>query len=283
MVPGRPDLFLNIETSPYAFIPLWQQVPPGYELGYGQPPPAIAPVIPSAFGRESARPAMVICPGGGYAGKADYEAWPVAEWLNRLGIAAFVLDYRVAPYRHPYPLLDARRAIQFVRFKAVEWNIDPQRVGILGFSAGGHLASSVGTHFAPYPQSNADEIDLQPFRPDLMVLCYPVISFGPYRHDGSMQNLLGPDSSQELRDSLSSEKQVNAQASPAFLWHTADDEIVPVENSLLLASALHENQVPFELHVFPHGPHGLAMADNDIQAGQWTMLCERWLKGRGWT
>jgi len=225
--------------------------------------------------------AIIICPGGGYGGKADYEAYPVAQWLNSLGVSAFVLDYRVAPYLHPFSLLDARRAIQYVRSRSDEWWIDPQRVGILGFSAGGHLAATAGTHFEAYPQAPADAVGKYPFQPDLMILCYPVISFGHFRHDGSMRALLGNNPTEEQRDLLSNEKQVTSQSAPAFLWHTADDEAVPVENSLLLASALRANRVPFELHVFPHGPHGLAMAESDPQVGQWKGLCARWLVGRG--
>jgi len=279
-------VFLNTDDTPYPFIPLWQGRAPGFEPSFCQPLPSIAPVFPElAMDHHGPaihdRAAIVICPGGGYGGKADYEAWPVAKWLNSLGVAAFVLDYRVSPYRHPYPLLDARRAIQLVRDRADQWNIDPHRVGILGFSAGGHLASTAGTHFEAYPQAPEDEISAQSFRPDVMVLCYPVISFGPYRHDGSMQSLLGPDSSQEKRDFLSNETQVTAETSPAFIWHTVNDETVPVENSLLFASALSANCVPFELHLFPNGRHGLAMAEADPQVGQWTALCEKWLKGRG--
>ncbi|GIP31504.1 alpha/beta hydrolase [Paenibacillus sp. J2TS4] len=227
------------------------------------------------------RPAMVICPGGGYARKAGHEGEPVARWLNGLGITAFVLDYRVAPHRHPLPLSDAHRAIRLVRHLAAEWNIDPERVGILGFSAGGHLAAAAGTIEAAAAETSDDAIERHSARPDLMVLSYPVITFGEDGHEGSCRNLLGPNPSPELQERLSLQRRVDAATPPAFIWHTADDQSVPVQNSLLFANALSRFGIPFELHVFPHGRHGLGLAREDEHVNQWTKLCAAWLRKHG--
>jgi acetyl esterase/lipase len=231
---------------------------------------------------ESPAPAVVVCPGGGYGMRADHEGKPVADWLNTLGIAAFVCHYRVAPYKHPVPMLDAKRALRTVRANATEWNVDPSRVGILGFSAGGHLSATAGTQFDPGDLTASDPIERQSSRPDLMVLCYPVITFTEYRHHGSMTNLIGEDAPEELRYFLSAEKQVTERTPPAFLWHTADDSGVPVQNSLLMADALSRNNVPFALHVFQAGRHGLGLAQGENpDVAQWTTLCAGWLKAQG--
>lgn len=226
-------------------------------------------------------PAIVICPGGGYGMRADHEGKPVAEWLNSLGIAVFVCHYRVAPYKHPAPLLDAQRAIRTVRANAAEWNVDGERVGILGFSAGGHLAATAGTHFDNGDPSAPDPIDRQSSRPSLMILCYAVLTFMAKRHQGSMVNLIGEGASEELRRSLSAELQVTENTPPAFLWHTADDGGVPVQNSLLMADSLSEHNIPFALHVFAHGYHGLGLATDNPDVRQWTTLCANWLVNRG--
>jgi len=220
-------------------------------------------------------------PGGGYMMKAAHEGEPIARWLNSLGISAFVLDYRVAPYRHPVPLLDARRAVQFVRARSAEWNTDAARVAVLGFSAGGHLASTLGTHFEALSAETNDETSRQNFRPDALILCYPVISFGQYRHHGSMENLLGSNPSDELRQSLSNELQVSKDSPPAFVWHTASDASVPAENSLLFAGALSACRVSFELHVYASGEHGLGLAEGHPSAAPWPDQCARWLHNQG--
>ena len=191
------------------------------------------------------------------------------------------LDYRVSPYRFPYPLLDAKRAIQFVRSQAGEWNIDPHHIGILGFSAGGHLAASSGTHLEPFPELLVDTVGVLSSRPDALVLCYAVISFGPYGHEGSMLNLLGPNPPESLRAAHSNELLVTDQTPPAFVWQTATDGAVPPENSLLFTQAMHAHGVPVELHIFPEGPHGKALALDDPVVGQWRSLCATWLKGLG--
>lgn len=224
-------------------------------------------------------PAIVVCPGGGYGRRAPHEAEPIARWLNSLGIAAFVLDYRVAPYRHPIPLLDAQRAIRTVRFRAKDWGVDPARVGILGFSAGGHLAATAATQFnVKYSEPN-DDIDSLSCRPDLAILCYPVITFAnEFRHPGSMDNLLGPEPDQALRLELSAEVNVTADTPPTFLWHAADDTGVPPENSLSYAAALSRNGVSFAMHIFATGRHGLGLALQHPEAGAWTSLCATWLQ-----
>lgn len=268
-------------NPPASAIPIWDGTPPGYQPGYGQPVPTVTPYLSQ---HNSLSSAVVVLPGGGYTHKAGHEAEPVAHWLNTIGISAFVLDYRVAPYRHPIPMMDARRAIQIVRSRAKSWAVDPTRVGVLGFSAGGHLASTIGTHFADLPEStavNSSAVDKISARPDALILCYPVITFGEYGHQGCIDNLLGTKSPKEMRDRLSTEKHVSEQTPPAFLWHTMDDQSVPVQNSLLFAQALARFKIPFKLHIFEHGRHGLGLAEGDSYAGSWTELCARWLKNIG--
>ncbi|MEW9699740.1 alpha/beta hydrolase [Paenibacillus sp. SI8] len=222
--------------------------------------------------------AVIICPGGGYGRRAFHEGEPVAKWLNGLGIAACVLNYRVAPHQHPTPLQDAQRAIRTVRHYADEWRIDPNRIGILGFSAGGHLASSAGTLYDAGDAHAADPIDRQSSRPDAMILCYPVITFGEFAHEGSKLNLLGETPDDALMTLMSTEKQVTADTPPTFLWHTAEDASVPVENSLLFTAALSRNRVPFDLHVFESGRHGIGLAEDYPEAKNWPTLCAAWLK-----
>jgi acetyl esterase/lipase len=259
---------------PASAIPIWGSQPPGFDPAYGQPVPTLTPYLVSARGLTAA---VVIFPGGGYGMKARHEAEPIALWLNQLGISAFVLDYRVSPYRHPIPLLDARRAVQLVRAQASVWQVDPQRVAVLGFSAGGHLASTVGTHFEEIETSVDDEVDALNYHPNALILCYPVISFGPFGHVGSKENLLGSSAPPELQAALSNETQVSKQTPPTFLWHSANDEAVSVENSLMFAQALSACAVPYELHVFADAPHGVGLAQDHPSAAPWTGLCARWL------
>jgi acetyl esterase/lipase len=259
-------------------ILLWPGGAPG---ATGETPgdkPRITPYLPAGDGPFAC---IVVCPGGGYGGRAAHEGAPIAKWLNSAGVAGFVLDYRVRPYRHPIPLGDAQRAIRLVRAKAAEWKIDPKRIGILGFSAGGHLAASAATIFDAGKADAADPIDRQSCRPDAAILCYPVITFGEFRHNGSMMNLLGESFDDKLRQELSLETRVTRETPPTFLWHTSEDAGVPVENSLLFAAALHKNKVPFSLHVFPHGRHGLGLATDVPEVCAWTALCVDWLKGIG--
>jgi acetyl esterase/lipase len=227
--------------------------------------------------------AVVVCPGGGYGGLAvDHEGRQPAEWLNKQGIAAFVLKYRVAPYRHPTPLQDAQRALRTVRARAREWNVDPHRIGIWGFSAGGHLASTAGTHFDDGKPDAEDPVDRAGCRPDFLILCYPVITMvGPTTHMGSRNNLLGKDADPALAESLSNDRQVTPQTPPTFLFHTDADRGVVPENSVLFYLALRKAHVLAELHVYEKGNHGVGLAPNDPVLSTWTDRLHDWLGGRG--
>lgn len=228
--------------------------------------------------------AVVICPGGGYGHLAiAHEGKDVAEWLNSLGIAAFVLRYRLAPrYQHPSPLDDVQRAVRTVRAGADYWHIDPARIGVMGFSAGGHLASTIGTHFDSGDSSAQDPIDRVSCRPDFLILAYPVISFTTeYVHAGSRKNLLGAHPEAKLVESLSNEKTVTQATPPTFLFHTNEDKGVPPENSVLFYLALRKAKVPAEMHIFEHGRHGIGLAPGDPADSIWPKLCANWLAGRG--
>ncbi|HUY35975.1 MAG TPA: alpha/beta hydrolase [Pirellulales bacterium] len=228
--------------------------------------------------------AVIVCPGGGYGGLADsYEGHDVAEWFNTLGVTALVLKYRLAPrYRHPAPLNDAQRAIRLVRARAGEWQIDPRRIGILGFSAGGHLASTAGTHFDPGRAAAGDIIDRQSCRPDFLVLCYPVVTMtGESTHVGSRNNLLGENADLQLAEHLSNEKQVTPDTPPTFMFHTNEDSAVPPENSVLFYLALRKAKVPAELHVYEKGAHGVGLGRKSPALASWPGLLAAWLKGRG--
>lgn len=227
--------------------------------------------------------AVIVCPGGGYGMLADHEGRPVAEWLTTLGVTGFVLKYRLAPrYHHPSMMLDAARAIRTVRAHAREWGLDPRRIGILGFSAGGHLASTASTHFDDGDPKADDPVERVSSRPDLSILIYPVITMaGPFMHEGSRHNLIGYRPPKTLTDLLSNEKQVTHQTPPAFLVHTTEDKVVPLENSLLYAMACHQEDVPVELHLYDHGPHGFGMGGDDPALSGWPALCAQWLDHRG--
>lgn len=263
-------------------ILLWSNGAPG-ALGDGPADkPSITPYLSTTVKPTGA--AIIVCPGGAYAHLADHEGAPVAEWLNSLGIRAFVLKYRLGPngYRHPAMLQDAQRAIRYVRSHALELGIDPNRIGILGFSAGGHVASSAGTHFDSGNSSSTDLIERVSSRPDLMALIYPVISMGKFGHAGSRQNLLGKEPQPDLVELMSNEKQVTKDTSPAFLAHTENDSTVPVENSMVFAEALRKAGVGFELHIFEKGPrHGFGLGVSDPVVGVWPKLCEQWLRRHG--
>jgi acetyl esterase/lipase len=229
--------------------------------------------------------AVVICPGGGYTHLADIkEGTDVAKWLNSLGITAFVLKYRLGMrYHQPNQLLDAARAVRTVRARAAQWNIDPQRIGILGFSAGGHLASTLGTHFDFGKPDAKDNIDRVSSRPDLMILIYPVITMGELTHKGSKLNLLGDDPSPDLIKLYSNELQVTKETPPTFLVHSVADPVVPIENSIMFADALRRAGVPFEMHLYERGPHGFGLAPNDRVLATWTERCADWLIIHGFT
>ena len=264
-------------------LPLWPQGAPGALGNQDKDIPTITPYLPDAAVATGA--AMVICPGGGYGGLAAHEGNDYALWLNQQGVAGFVLKYRLgsAGYRHPRMLEDASRAVRYVRAKAADWKVDPKRIGIMGSSAGGHLASTLLTHFDAGKPDADDVIERQSSRPDLGILCYAVITMGEHTHSGSRNNLLGKDPSPELIKLLSNELQVTRQTPPTFLWHTAEDTAVPVENSLDFAAALRKAGVPFDLHVYQKGRHGLGLADKPPfnKVHPWANDCLFWLKERG--
>lgn len=240
--------------------------------------PAGLSVVPAASRPDLQSPAMLVLPGGGYERHADHEAEPVAEWLASLGIHAFVLRYRVAPHRHPAPLADAKSALAWIRSGGHGLGVDVSRVGVLGFSAGGHLAATLASGVP----AGDDALDVPDSRPDLAILCYPVLSFESAVHQGSIDNLLGPSPSQDLLAGLSAERTVNARTPPAFIWHTFDDAAVDVQHSLRYALAMRQAAVPAELHVFPRGRHGLGLAAGEAGVERWTELCATWLAGHGW-
>lgn len=202
--------------------------------------------------------AIVICPGGGYGGLVvGPEGHGIAKWLNQHGITGIVLEYRLPRGRHAVPLLDAQRAIRMVRTNAKDWELDPARIGIMGFSAGGHLASTAGTHFDNGDAAAANAIDRVSCRPDFMILVYPVVTFGEKTHQGTKMNLLGKDPSPELQKLYSNELQVTANTPPTFLAHALDDGPVPPDNSQAMYAALQKHNVPSKYLELPSGGHGL--------------------------
>jgi acetyl esterase/lipase len=237
----------------------------------------IPKITPYLIENKKNNSCVIVFPGGGYSIRAVHEKEPIALWLNKIGISAFVLDYRVSPYKYPVPLLDAQRAIRFVRYNSKKFNIDPDRIGIIGFSAGGHLASLAGVHF-DYGKESDDPVEKVSSRPDLLILCYPVISFLNYSHHGCIKNFVGENITKETLEFLSSERQVKRDTPCCFLWHTQDDNVVPVQHSILFSLSLKEKNIDFEIHIFEKGPHGLGLAENNPSVSQWTLLCENWLK-----
>ncbi len=227
---------------------------------------------------------VIICPGGGYRIlAATHEGTDVAKKLNEFGVSAFVLKYRIPndnaqPDKSIAPLQDAQHAIRTVRNRAAEFNINPNKIGIMGFSAGGHLASTAGTHFAKQVGELADNSNV---RPDFMILGYPVISFKDFGHKGSTENLVGKNPSAQLIDLYSNELQVNAQTPPTFLVHAADDNAVPVKNSLVFYEALVKNKVPAEMHLYPKGGHGFGMK-NPTHPDLWMDRVQNWMQSMGW-
>lgn len=257
------------------WIKLWTEAAPGAQGSGDEDIPALM-AYPA---EEKGRGAVIVCPGGAYGMRADHEGEPIALWLNSIGIAAFVLRYRVAPYQYPCALKDVQRAVRYVRHFASDYGINGSKIGVLGFSAGGHLTTTIGTHYDSGNPDAEDPIDRESCRPEAIIPCYPVVTLKPpFTHEGSRMNLLGVESDPVMVDALSNESQVTPDTPPTFLWHTADDEAVPVENAILFASALSKNKVPFELHVYEKGRHGLGLAEEDPHVATWTSLCGTWLE-----
>jgi len=274
---------VSLHAAPLDPIPLWPGGAPGALGTAEQDIPTLTAFLPTP--EKSTGAAIVICPGGGYGGLAPHEGAGYAEWLADNGIAGIVLKYRLGSkgYRHPAMLNDAARAVRLTRANATEWKIDPKRVGIMGSSAGGHLASTLLTHFDAGKTDDADPIERFSSRPDLGILCYAVISMGPNTHGGSKKNLLGENPAPELIELLSNEKHVTKDTPPTFLWHTWEDKGVKVENSLDFAAALQRVGVPFDLHVYQKGGHGMGLGGG--RAGgvfhPWAADCLYWLKAQG--
>ena len=226
--------------------------------------------------------AVVIFAGGGYYFRAPYEEIDYARKMNEFGLNAFTVDYRVAPDRFPLPLLDARRAVRFVRKNAARFGIDPHKVAVMGSSAGGHLAALLSSYRAQIDGEAADETDRIDFMPDAAVLCYPVTTLcEEHRHKKSASNLLGERES-ELAAALSPDRIADEKTPPTFIWHTANDELVPVLNALRYAERLTSLGVPVEMHVFPDGRHGLGLAEEIPYVSRWSGLLKEWLTLNGW-
>ena len=265
-------------------FPLWPDGAPG-ALGKAEKDiPTLTPYLPDPAKATGA--AVVICPGGGYGMLASHEGVDYARFLNEQGIAGFVLKYRLGSggYRHPVMLQDAARAVRTVRARAGEWKLDPKRIGIMGSSAGGHLASTLLTHFDSGKPDAADPIERQSSRPDLGILCYAVITMGQFTHQGSKNNLLGNEPSAELVRQLSNELQVTKETPPCFVWHTWEDTAVPVENSLQFVEALQKAHVPFDFHIYQKGAHGLGLGSakwDPAHRHPWTRDCVYWLQVQG--
>jgi acetyl esterase/lipase len=263
-------------------IPLWSGAAPGALGTEDRDIPIITVYLPRTMSPNT--PAVVVCPGGGYVNLAmNHEGRQVASYLNSLGIAAFVLRYRLGPrYHHPIELGDAQRAIRTLRSHAANWRLDPSRVGIMGFSAGGHLAMTASTRFDTGNPAAADPIDRLSSRPDFAVLGYPVISLTePWTHQGSKTNLLGSSPDPELAKSLSGEQAVIKDTPPTFIFQTNADTTVPAENSVFYYLALRKMGVPAEMHIFEKGPHGVGLANDDAALSEWSKLLANWLRGRG--
>ncbi len=272
-------------AQPAAHLPkpelLWPDGAPGAKGTADEDQPSITPfLVPPGHGTGTA---VVVCPGGGYMHLAfEKEGTDIARWLNSIGVAAFVLKYRLGPkYHHPIELGDAQRALRTVRYRAAQYRILPDRIGIMGFSAGGHLASTAGTHFDAGNPAAPDPIDRMSSRPDFLVLCYAVISFGEYAHKGSMHALLGPNPDPKLVENLSNELQVTPQTPPTFLFATNADRTVPTENSVLFYLALRKAGVPAEIHIYEEGPHGVGLAPTDEALSSWPARLADWLRVRG--
>ena len=243
--------------------------------------PSLTPYLVPAGARPAT--AVIVCPGGGYSIlAADHEGRAVAEWLNSIGVSAFVLKYRLKEYGHPAPLRDVLRAVRLLRSDAPRWGIAPDRIGVLGFSAGGHLAASAGTLFDEADGRTGAALDATSARPDFMILVYPVIRLaGPYAHAGSGRALLGANAAPEMLERFSLDTRVTKETPPAFLVHGGTDTAVPAENSILFSLALRAAGVPAELHVYQSGVHGFGLKPGFGPISDWPARCAEWMAARG--
>ena len=277
------SLVLSRAEMPTA-IPLWPDGAPGALGTKTNDIPTLTPYLPDPTNATGA--AMVICPGGGYVGLAPHEGNDYALWLNQHGVTCFVLKSRLGSsgYHYPVEFADVTRAMRWTRAHADVYKIDRHRIGIMGSSAGGHLSSMVLTHFDSGDTNSPDPVERQSSRPDIGILCYPVITMGEFTHRGSRNNLLGTNQSPQLVEYLSSELQVTANTPPCFLWTTFEDRTVPMENSMRFADALRKNRVPFDLHIYQKGGHGMGLGDRTPPFSHphpWAGDCLYWLKQQG--
>ncbi len=261
---------------------LWPGGAPGAKGGTDADKPSLTIFLPAS---NPTRTGVLIAPGGGYVHLAmDKEGFAVAKWLNARGVAAFVLKYRLGPeYHNPVELEDAQRAMRMVRAGAAEFGVAADRIGMMGFSAGGHLTATAGTNFDGGRPGAADAVDRQGSRPDFLILGYPVITMeDPEVHKGSRQYLLGEHPSAELLREMSAERQVTGETPPTFLFTTTDDKTVPVLNSVMFYSALVRAGVPVEMHIFQHGAHGAGLAAANPELSVWPDLLIKWMRERGY-
>lgn len=275
-------LVISLPLSAQEIIPLWPDGAPFHESENHEEQPNLTVYRPDQ--ENASNTAVIILPGGGYSHLAmDHEGYQVAEMLNGMGITAFILRYRRGKdYPHPVPLTDAQRAIRLVRARADSWNIESRQIGILGFSAGGHLASTTGTHFDSGNTDSEEKVERASSRPDFMILIYPVISMiEDFTHSGSRNNLLGAAPDPELVERLSTERQITPETPPTFLVHSSNDEAVPVENSIHFYMGLRKAGVPAEMHIYKEGPHGFGLAPDNPLLSSWPELLETWLRHGG--
>jgi acetyl esterase/lipase len=272
----------NMKMADEDRIPLWEAGKvPDYHEEYGQREPSIVVFLPKGNPDETAlRGAVLVCAGGGFYLKAPHEGWPICEWLNRHGIAAFLLDYRLTPYRLPTIIGDAKRAMRVIRHRSEEWHVNPRKVGILGFSAGGQITVSVSTLFDEGDPNASDPIERVSCRPDAQVPCYPAISMVIRNGEDEgwrswVNSLLGPDAPDDLIRMYSAECSVRDTTPPAFLWGTCDDFLYEFWPPYL--AALKKKDISFECHIFSNGPHGMGLAQEHPTAGAWPDRAAAWL------
>ena len=278
--PSPPGGGALVDVAPYD-IPLWEKGAPG-ALGAAEADTPTLTIYRAARGAVGT--GVVVAPGGGYSRLAmDHEGRQVAAWFNAMGVSAYVLKYRLGPrYHHPIQLGDAQRAIRLVRSRAQEFGLAANRIGMMGFSAGGHLAATAGTHFDEEKADAVEMLERVSSRPDFLILGYPVISFDPaIAHAGSVRSLLGDGPDSQLLEAMSADLHVTGQTPPSFIFHTTTDATVPAENAVRFYLALRKARVPAEMHIFANGPHGVGLALGDPALSVWPTLLSNWIRARG--